>query len=281
VALRTEFAAAPHIRPMGIGRDLIGARKDGSEFYVEVGLNPAVTSLGNVVVVTVVDVTERKLAAEDEIIRDHAFVHMQVCQQLGMPAVVLRHDGRALLMNLLFKRVSSQFSFREDWIEVSNPAAREAFKQALSCLAAGNGEDAAAPNPVFAATGDPPLILHLLPLNSDLRSAYGILVVTMLGATDVPSSDLVQRLFTLAPAEARVAALIGSGLSPRQAAEKLNISEGTVRTTLKHVFTRVGVSRQSELVALLAKLTGPAADFRDNDALAGSLAIRPHKNRPR
>ena len=74
-------------------------------------------------------------------------------------------------------------------------------------------------------------------------------------ATGVPSSDLVQRLFALAPAEARVATLIGSGLSPRQAAKNLGISEETVRTTLKRVFTKVGVSRQSELAVLLTKLT--------------------------
>jgi DNA-binding CsgD family transcriptional regulator len=65
----------------------------------------------------------------------------------------------------------------------------------------------------------------------------------------------VQSLFGLAPAEARVATLIGSGLSPRQTAEKLGISVGNVRTTLQHVFTKVGVSRQSELAVLLTKLT--------------------------
>jgi len=67
--------------------------------------------------------------------------------------------------------------------------------------------------------------------------------------------DLVQSLFGLAPAEARVATLIGAGLSPRQAAAKLGISEENARTTLKRVFAKVGVSRQSELAILLAKLT--------------------------
>jgi DNA-binding CsgD family transcriptional regulator len=67
--------------------------------------------------------------------------------------------------------------------------------------------------------------------------------------------DLVQSLFGLALAEARVATLIGAGLSPQQAAEKLGISVGNVRTTLKKVFTKVGVSRQSELAVLLTKLT--------------------------
>ena len=92
-------------------------------------------------------------------------------------------------------------------------------------------------------------------MEGSFGSTLGILIVTMLDALDVPSSELVERLFALTSAEARVAALIGSGLSPRQAAEKLGISEGTVRTTLKHVFTKVGVSRQSELAVLLTKLT--------------------------
>lgn len=54
--------------------------------------------------------------------------------------------------------------------------------------------------------------------------------------------------------EARIAALVGSGLSPRESAEKLGITEETARTVLKRVFSKTGVSRQSELVALLTKL---------------------------
>jgi PAS domain S-box-containing protein len=71
---------------------------------------------------------------------------------------------------------------------------------------------------------------------------------------DPPLSDLLQRLFALTPAEARVAELIGSGISPRKAAEKLRISEGNARTTLKHAYRKVGVSRQSELAVVLTKL---------------------------
>jgi DNA-binding CsgD family transcriptional regulator len=55
------------------------------------------------------------------------------------------------------------------------------------------------------------------------------------------------------PAEARLAALVGSGLSPRESAEKLGITEETARTVLKRVFSKTGVSRQSELAALLTK----------------------------
>jgi two-component system, NarL family, sensor histidine kinase UhpB len=63
-ALRENFARRPQSRPMGAGRDLYGRRKDGSEFPVEIGLNPIKSSSGNLVMITVVDISARKLAAE-------------------------------------------------------------------------------------------------------------------------------------------------------------------------------------------------------------------------
>jgi DNA-binding CsgD family transcriptional regulator len=65
---------------------------------------------------------------------------------------------------------------------------------------------------------------------------------------------IVRDLLGVTLGEARVAALIGHGLNPRDTAQKLGIAEDTARNVLKRVFSKVGVSRQSELVALLTKL---------------------------
>lgn len=57
------FAANPQPRRMGVGRELVALRSDGTEFPVEASLGPALIDGKSHVIVTLVDITERRRAA--------------------------------------------------------------------------------------------------------------------------------------------------------------------------------------------------------------------------
>jgi DNA-binding CsgD family transcriptional regulator/GAF domain-containing protein len=95
---------------------------------------------------------------------------------------------------------------------------------------------------------------HAVAAHEFLVHAHAIVLAIDPSSVGPPDPSVVRDVLGLTFGEARVAALIGSGLSPRETAEKLGIANETVRNVLKRVFSKVGVSRQNELAALLSKL---------------------------
>lgn len=68
----TNFFNEPQTRAMGAGRDLFALRKDGTEFPVEIGLNPIQMNDELLVLSVITDITERKQAEQQLLILSNA-----------------------------------------------------------------------------------------------------------------------------------------------------------------------------------------------------------------
>ncbi len=137
-----------------------------------------------------------------------------------------------------------------------DPVARAALAKAINEATA----DTTAGGITLALPGDEDmgLVAHILPLNRGKRRDLGgtfvataaIFVQDPIAAPSFPG-EAFAKLYGLTGSELRVLLAISPGISVREAADKLGISEATAKTHLQHVHAKTGTSKQTELMHLL------------------------------
>lgn len=187
---------------------------------------------------------------------------------LGLPAAALGPRGQPLAANRLFEELMPMVAReRGERLAFADAGADALFAEALARPVAAPAADAVRLIPIRARGERPPMIVHVIPVRGAASDVFAgasvIFVVSPLKPQAVPNAEVLQGLFDLTPAEARVARGIGECRTVDAIAESFGLSRETIRSQLKAVLGKTGLSRQADLVALLAGVHVPGGRAAD------------------
>lgn len=180
-------------------------------------------------------------------------------RMVGLPAAVLAGDATVLVANELLEQFGSQIVVAAfDRLRLANPAAQKQLDAALTMARLAGPSQASQSFPLPREDEAPPAVVHLLPIRGNARDIFArasfFVIVTPIDTKSVPTAEMIAGLFDLSPAEARVARALASGADVGETADRLGLGRETVRTHVKSIFGKTGLSRQADLLALLARI---------------------------
>jgi DNA-binding CsgD family transcriptional regulator len=195
---------------------------------------------------------------------ERARIASETLAAVGLPALVLNEHGKVLAASSLIEALSAYVQWRAfDRISLKDKAAEQLLGDAIAAIAGGGVRSF----PVRDTGAEAMMVAHVIPIRLSARDIFvrcaAALVLTPVTMPQAPPVELVQSLFDLTPAEARVARSLASGKTVADIATDGGVSRNTIRTQLDRVMEKTGCNRQAEVVALLtgispARLTHPA-----------------------
>jgi DNA-binding CsgD family transcriptional regulator len=175
---------------------------------------------------------------------------------IGLPALVFDLAGRILVANELVERLSDHVRWRaQDRFALKDSKADALLRQAMETLHV-EGVESNRSFPVRGSDAQVALIAHVVPIRRSARDLFahcvGVLMLMPAKTPQAPSVELVQSLFDLTAAEARVARSLAMGQTVEEIASDKGVSSTTVRTQVRGVLEKTGSRRQADVIALLA-----------------------------
>ena len=185
--------------------------------------------------------------------------------RMAMGVVILDGEGRVAHLNPAARRrlgPGCGVTLVADMLEWSSPAIDKQLRALRGRTHVTAGEPRRLASEMLRvprADGLPPLEILAVSLEGLDLAEGGAAIALFLSDADQAAetpATVLRRLYGLTAAESRVAGEVLRGSGIDEAATRLGLKRETVRTHLKHIFTKVGTTRQADLVRLL--LTGAA-----------------------
>ncbi len=197
---------------------------------------------------------------------ERARIASETLAALGLPALVLSDQGKVLAANSLVDRLTGYIHWRaHDRLSLTDKAADRLLQDAIAAIdTAGGGMRSF---PVRDTGAEAMMVAHVIPIRLSARDIFlrcaAALVLTPVTLPQAPPVELVQSLFDLTPAEARVARSLATGETVETIASAQGVSQNTIRVHVRGVLEKTGCNRQVDVVSLLtaispARLTSPA-----------------------
>jgi DNA-binding CsgD family transcriptional regulator len=176
------------------------------------------------------------------------------------PAISIDRFGFVLDVNIAAAELfDDEIRIRNRRLFTTDRQARGLLEELLDGFRMASDIDPFPSDPILIRRRDKvPVLVRILPVHGAARSPFldarALLTFSSIETKPDLSPTLLRKAFNLTPAEGKLAVLIAQGNSPEQIAEQLGIARVTARNQLRAVFAKTGTHRQSELVALLARL---------------------------
>jgi len=176
---------------------------------------------------------------------------------IGLPAAILDVNGRVLAANSLIQELDNHVRWLpRNEVALTDHSANVLLRNAIRELS--NPCSTVVRSFPVSREGVEPIVVHLIPATISARElfngGFGVLAVTPITTPEPPDSALIQGLFDLTPAEARVAGGIVAGMTIKEMAARHAVGTETVRSQMKSVLSKIGVRRQPEAATRLAVL---------------------------
>jgi len=184
---------------------------------------------------------------------------VETLERIGLAAAVIGPSGKVIAANdLLDAMAPALIPTAHGGIAINDPARNAELRAALQSPGGAGGEGRSLSIPIAGAGGQPPLIVHLLPVRGQAQDIFSggrmLMVVSTIARKPGPQPELLYALFDLSPAEARLTAALLGGATPKEIAAAGGVAISTVRSQIRSILAKTGVRRQAELTQLLAGL---------------------------